>query len=82
MRDTDSRAMRGMQTVAEALRGEDYPLDLEEINYSVGDIEVENGRGGWVAVRDLTEQFKREQFNSAEDVMREIRRSIQDSKAA
>ena len=38
--------VRGLRAVAEALRSEDFPMDRQGIDYAVGNIEVENGRGG------------------------------------
>jgi hypothetical protein len=74
--------MRGIQVVIDALRAESYPMELEEVNYNVGDIEVEDGHGGWVPVRQLTERFIRNRFYSAEEVVREIRQCLKQDKAA
>jgi hypothetical protein len=65
--------MRGLRAVAEALRAEDFPMDRHAIDYSVGDIEVEDGHGGFLPVRQLTDQFGNKEFHSAEEVVRAIR---------
>src|SRR5258705_3981332 len=43
--------MVGIRTVAEALRGEDFPMDRQALAYAVGDIGVEDSRGALVPVR-------------------------------
>jgi len=63
---------KGLQIVAEALRMEDYPIDKSGINYSVGDLEVEDSKGRHIAVRDIVDQLKDEEFRSPEEVMRAI----------
>lgn len=81
-RETTGRVMRGMSTLAQALRAESYPMDVHDIDYSVGDLEIQGGRGDWIAVRDLTERFERRDFASAEDVMAELRRVLGERSAA
>lgn len=84
------RTIRGMRAVVEALRNEDFPMDLEGVNYSVGDIEVEDGKGGYVPVRQLTDMLPQStaghpgvEFRSAEEVIRALRGLLgQTSKAA
>jgi len=82
IRETDGgRVMRGMKWVVEALRLEDFPMDRQAIDYSVGDIEVEDGRGGLVPVRLLTDQLRPGEFVSAEDVVRALRGVLKESAA-
>jgi hypothetical protein len=64
--------LHGMRTVAEALRGESYPIDLAGINYAVGDIDVSSHGGLRFAVRDLTDSLKAAEFRSAEEVVRAL----------
>lgn len=72
-----SMQMRGMKAVAEALRLEDYPMDRETIDYTVGDVEVEDGAGGFVPVRDLTTLMPRQDYRSAEEIMRALHESAE-----
>ena len=74
MEKTNSKSgvLTGLRTVTEALRLEDFPMDVEAINYAVGDIEVENGHGGSVPVRQLTDHFIETEYQSAEDVIKQI----------
>ncbi len=68
--------MRGMRAVAEALRLEDFPEERMDIDYAVGDIEVEDGKGGYVPVRELTEDLRGRTFRSAEEVVRALQQVI------
>ena len=68
--------LRGFRAVAEALRLEDYPIDKVGINYAVGDIDVEDGQGGWTPVRALTDRMKRDRFSTAEEVIRALHEAI------
>ncbi|HZP42750.1 MAG TPA: hypothetical protein VFD84_14745 [Candidatus Binatia bacterium] len=67
---------RGFDAVAEALRGEDWPTDKQDLYYMVGDAEVEDGRGGWIAVRDILDRIARDEFATADDALAEIRRAV------
>ncbi len=64
--------LRGIKTLEEALRLEDFPMTKADIDYSFGDIEVEDGRGGYIPVRQLTERFRRNEFSSPEEVLKAI----------
>jgi hypothetical protein len=61
-----------MRLVAEALRLEDFPMDRHGIDYSVGDLEVEDGKGEFIPVRDLTQNFGEREFRSAEEIVNAI----------
>lgn len=76
------RTIRGMKEVRDALQGEDFPMDLEGVNYSVGDIEVEDGKGSYIPVRQLTDLLSPSatqgvtgaplEFDSADQVIRAL----------
>ncbi len=68
--------LRGMRTVVEALRQEEFPMDNEAINYCVGSIEVENGEGGYIPVRDVTDRIPKKEYRSAEEVVRALHNVI------
>jgi hypothetical protein len=68
--------LRGIDAVAEALRGEDFPTDKQDLYYAVGDAEVEDGHGGWIVVRDVLDRVTRDEFASAEDALREIHHAV------
>lgn len=72
MKDSNE-ANRGIQAVADALVYESYPMDRHEVDYAVGDIAVEDGKGGFTPVRDLTDRFEKDRFDSAEEVIEAIR---------
>jgi hypothetical protein len=63
------RHVRGMQRLIQALRAESYPLDRSNIDYAVGDIDVEDGYGGYIPVRDLTDELPPgASYDNAEDI--------------
>ena len=64
---------RGMRYVVEALRLEDFPMGRHEIDYSVGDVEIEDGNGGFVPIRELTDKLGDRMFRSAEEVIKALR---------
>ncbi len=71
------RHVRGMQRLIRALRGEVYPLDRSGIDYAVGDIDVEDGSGGYVPVRDLTEELPvGVSFENAEDIFHSLQQIL------
>jgi hypothetical protein len=71
-----STETRGIRYAAEVLRVEDFPMGRHEIDYSVGDIEIENGDGEWIAIRELTDALGETQFTSAELVIRALREQL------
>lgn len=68
--------VRGMRAAVEALRLEDFPMDKTGIDYAVGDIEIEDGHGGHVAIRDLTDHIPAREFRSAEEVAQTLRAAV------
>jgi hypothetical protein len=66
------KPMRGLSLVEDALSAEDFPMSRTDIDYSVGDIEIEDGRGGYIPIRQLTENMRREAFKSPDDVLRTL----------
>ncbi len=69
----DDDELRGIAAVEDALRAEDFPMDKQALAYSVGDIDVEDGRGGFVPVRVVLDAIRQDEFASAEAVVRAIR---------
>jgi hypothetical protein len=68
-------ALVGIEAVADALRAEDFPMDKEGLAYSVGDIDVEDGRGGTIPVRVLLDRIEQDEFGSADIAIAAIRRA-------
>ncbi len=68
--------MRGIDTVAEALGAEDFPMNKQDVAYSVGDIEVEDSRGRSVPVRIVLDAIDQEEFATAEGVIHAIRAAL------
>lgn len=75
--DQTGVAMQGIDTVAQALRFEDFPTDKQNLYYSIGDIEIENGVGAMVPVRDVLELVPEERFTTARDALQAICRAAQ-----
>jgi hypothetical protein len=74
-----TRPMRGIKTVFEALMEEDFPMDRAGINYCVGDIEIEDGKGGFIPVHKLTDRFPtgtKETFESPHEAIRALRSAL------
>jgi hypothetical protein len=65
----EGAVLRGLDAVAEALQAEDMPIDKQGIAYAVGDAEIEDGRGGWVPVRQVLDRVSAERFDSADDAV-------------
>jgi hypothetical protein len=69
-----------MAAVAQALREEDFPMDKQGINYAVGDIEVEDGQGGYVLIRRLTDFMGEKDFASAEEIVRALHKAVEQAR--
>jgi hypothetical protein len=66
------RSLRGTQALVEAVRSEaweEFPMDHEAIDYSFGDIELDDGKGGYVPVRDLTDHLSSDRYGSADELL-------------
>ena len=74
------RHLKGWRIVVEALRLEDFPMSKTDVDYAVGDVEVEDGRGGIIPIRDLTDLVKKYEFSSAEDVTRTLHDALRTNK--
>ncbi|MDR3607227.1 MAG: hypothetical protein P4M08_07600 [Oligoflexia bacterium] len=72
----DSEAMQGFGAVQAALELEDFPMAKSDIDYSVGDIEVDDLSGGKVAVNIVTDYIPSRQYHSIEEVMRALRAGL------
>lgn len=78
----DTRNAR-LKAVVETLRGEDFPMDKRDIDYSIGDMDLDGPDGTLVPVRDLTDRLERDSFSSPEEVMRSLQGALHsDTKAA
>jgi len=66
------RSVRGMARLIRALRAEHYPLDHSGIDYSVGDVEIEDGSGAYVPVRDLTTYLVQETYEDSEALISDL----------
>lgn len=71
--DEPVRHMQGLKTVKEALRLEDFPMTREEIDYAVGDIDIEDRHGGFIPVYQLTEYFQQSQFENPAEVIHALK---------
>ncbi len=74
-----TRPMRGFESLAEAVRSEpddEFPMDRSGIDYGFGDIEVEDGKGGYLPVRDLTDTLPRDSYDDAESVLKALREAL------
>lgn len=72
----DLRPNRGWKAVEEALGLEPFPIDIEGVNYAVGDIEVSDGKGGTIPVRVLTDSINVRSFETLKDVMAELHSAL------
>jgi hypothetical protein len=77
------RRLRGVNALVEAVRSEaweEFPMDHEAIDYSFGDIEVEDGHGGWLPVRDLTDHLVADRYGSADELLLGLSKALYDVK--
>lgn len=74
-RDKNQRLM-SMQAVAEALRSEEFPMDIKSISYIIGDYSLQNVRGEEIRVSELITQLEDKEYRSVEDVMKAIHNSL------
>lgn len=73
--------IRGMQAVHDALKLEEYPATKQDINYAVGDIEVEDAKGGYLPVRMVLDNVGQSNFTNAEEVVSALQKAIQKTAA-
>ena len=66
---------RGIKLLIEAVRAEpsdEFPMDRSAIDYNFGDIELEDGKGGFIPVRDLSDHLKGEEFETGDEVLQAL----------
>lgn len=68
--------LKGMSNVIQALRLEDFPMTRTDIDYSVGDMEIIISQGFSVPVRDLTDRFERDEFDSVEEIVEAFQQAL------
>ncbi len=67
--------LRGLDLVAQALKQEQFPCDKLALLHSVGDIEIEDCTGSWIAVRDVLERISENEFTTARDALHALCRA-------
>jgi len=67
----------GLRAVVEKLRSEEFPMDKQDIDFSVGDMEVEDGLGSTIPVRRVTPFIEAQNFSAAEQVVRSLQGALQ-----
>ena len=72
----DDTPPRGFEALVDALAAEDFPMDKQGLAYSVGDLEIEDGRGGFVPIRIVLEGLDRDVFPSCDAAVRAIRAAL------
>jgi hypothetical protein len=81
--DEPVRRMRGNLALVEAVRSEaweEFPMDHQAVDYSFGDIELEDGSGGYVPVRELTDHLARDRYGSADELLTGLSDALYDVK--
>jgi hypothetical protein len=79
MKKNESRHLPGFEYLVDAVRAEpmdEFPMDRSAVDYSFGDIEIEDGHGGKVAVRDLSEHLKNEEFETPDELLLGMREAL------
>jgi 4a-hydroxytetrahydrobiopterin dehydratase len=69
-----------MARLIRALRAESYPLDHSNIDYAVGDMEVEDGYGTYVPVRELTGFLMQESYENSESLIDDLQKIARGAK--
>src|SRR5581483_5171396 len=71
------RNLRGLLAVYDALDLEDFPMQRVDVDYAVGDIDLDDEVGGTVAVHELTDSFSDKiEFRNPEEVIRALRGAV------
>ena len=68
--------IKGIDIVAQALDAEDFPMTIEEIDYAVGDIQVEDHDGKTFPIRDVMDKIDQKRFDSADEAVAAIERVL------
>lgn len=71
----NGRVLRGLNVVEEALRMEDFPMTTDAVNYAVGDVEIDDGKGHFVPVRDLLDKVDKNSFENADEVVQALKQA-------
>jgi 4a-hydroxytetrahydrobiopterin dehydratase len=69
-----------MTRVIRALRAESYPLDVANVDYAVGDMEVEDGSGSYIPVRDLTDFLMQDTYDDSETLIDDLQKIARGAK--
>jgi len=64
--------LHSIKRVLAALEDEEFPMDTHAIDYAVGDSEIEDGKGGLIPVRKLTERMGQRSFANPEEVIQAL----------
>jgi len=73
------RTYRGIKILEEAIQAEandQFPMDRRGVDYAFGDIEIEDGQGGLVPVRDLTDALTEPRYENGEELLQGIRQAL------
>ncbi len=69
-----------MARVIRALRAESFPMDISNIDYAVGDFEVEDGMGSYIPVRDLTDFLMEDTYEEPEALIDDLQKIARGAK--
>jgi hypothetical protein len=70
-----NRPLKGLNVLSDALRLEEFPMDKQELYYSVGDILIGfPGRGASVPTRDLLDEIEGDEFDSFQEVIEAVKK--------
>jgi hypothetical protein len=66
----------GLEAVLATLREEDFPMDKQNLYYTVGDLNVTDEAGRLVTVREVLDHVDRPSFRSVDDVAAALRAAM------
>lgn len=73
----NGRVFVGIELISEALRVEDFPMTREDLDYAVGDVEVEDTQGRFIAVRRVLDAVPQREFSTADEVVESIQKYVE-----
>jgi len=77
VQEKNGKGTKGIRTIAEVLRAEDFPADKHDLAYSIGDLEVQDSKGHSIPVRVILDYIEQSEFKSAEEAVRAIRGAVE-----
>lgn len=70
------KVLVGLELIEDSLRVEDFPMTREDLDYAIGDVEVEDAQGRFVAVRRVLDVVPQREFATCDEVVSAIKQYV------